>query len=97
MELNKSQSIVWGSLQIHLMCYQFCIIDFQDLRMVKTDYHILFLLTIIDIYIYIYITWCANNLFTLKKKNHFKNNTCITHDIFLSKQLMKLSWMGQFE
>ena len=68
MELNKSQSTVWGSLQIHLMCYQFCIIDFQDLRMVKTDYHILFLLTIIDIYIYIYITWCANNLFTLKKK-----------------------------
>ena len=53
MELNKSQSTVWGSLQIHLMRYQFCIIDFQDLRMVKTDYHILFLLTIIDIYIYI--------------------------------------------
>ena len=39
--------MVWGSLQIHLMCYQFCIIDFRDLRIVKTDYHILFLLTII--------------------------------------------------
>ena len=71
MELNKSQSIVWGSLQIHLMCYQFCIIDFQDLRMVKTDYHILFLLTIIDIYIYIYISHGVQITSLLLKKKSF--------------------------
>ena len=28
------------------------------------------------------VTWCAPAHFTLK--NHFKNNTCITHDRFQS-------------